>query len=67
MARYNKSQNDKTGHLRGMGTYSGGPVEHSTDPVYDQLQTGKRRKADSSTRRGYDDARAKRTDWSRGK
>jgi hypothetical protein len=67
MSRYLKGQNDKTGWKRGLGAYSGGPIEYSTDPVFDQLLTGKRPKADVSPRRGFDSPKDKATKWSAGK
>jgi hypothetical protein len=61
-----KGLNDKTGHIRGAGPFAGTPIEHNEDPVFNKL-LGNKAKANVSGLRGYDDKKAKRTDWSRGK
>jgi hypothetical protein len=61
-----KGLNDKTGHLRGLGAYSGGPIQHNEDPVFNKL-LGNKAKANVSGLRGFDARKDKAADWSRGK
>jgi hypothetical protein len=68
MSRYFPKQNDKTGWKRGLGAYSGGPIEHAEDPVYVQLLTGTKPKVNAGkTLRGFDGPKDKATKWSAGK
>ena len=67
MSRYHKDRNDKTGWSRALGAYSHGKIEKNVDPVYVQHSTGVRPQGYAGPLEGFDDKKAKATDFARGK